>query len=160
MSIIKEPTNKSPLFNLQVGPSWSSFEKFRIDGPTGLNSIKDHTVGVLHTKAGQYRILAESDFQEMLGLARDVDRLRGGMRVVIQAVRVVKKNPDVDNLNLLAETITLLGNLTELPTRNNFDFDLASEDEDFEMDPDDEVTLDSSKIVRPFSSESPASATE
>lgn len=133
--------------NLQSGPSWSSFEKFRTEGAKALESIKDGKVGTLHTKTGQHRILEERDFQKLLGLARDVERLRGGLRILMQTVRVVQKHPDAESLSLLAETVSMLGSLPELPTRESFDPLLP---EGLEVDPDDEVDLDPAQIERPF----------
>lgn len=145
MSVItKDPTS----INLQHGPSWSSFEKFRTEGAKSLESIKDGTVATLHTKTGQYRIVEEQDFQELLGLARDVARLRGGLSLVMQAVRVVQEHPDKVSLELLATSVTMLGDLPELPTRSSFD-PLLPEGSDVE--PDDEVTLDPDNIERPLS---------
>lgn len=142
--LIKEPTS----IKLQQGPSWPSFEKFRNEGAKSLESIKDGTVATLHTKTGQYRIVEEHDFQELLGLARDVARLRGGLSLVMKAVRVVQKHPDNDSLELLATSVTMLGDLPELPTRSNFDY-LSPEDEDIDLD--DEVTLEPDQIERPLS---------
>ncbi|MBV9389620.1 MAG: hypothetical protein JOZ78_24625 [Chroococcidiopsidaceae cyanobacterium CP_BM_ER_R8_30] len=132
---------------LQNGPSWSSFEKFRTEGAKALNSLKDGKVATLQTKTGQYRILEEHDFQKLLGYSRDVERLRGGLRILMQTVRVVQKHPDVESLNLLAETVTMLGSLPELPTRDSFDPLLP---EGIEVDSDDEVELDPTQIERPL----------
>ncbi|HLP90958.1 MAG TPA: hypothetical protein VK184_20535 [Nostocaceae cyanobacterium] len=133
--------------NLHNGPSWQSFEKFRTEGAKALEPIKNGQVATLSTKTGQYRILEEKDFQRLLGLARDVDRLRGGLRVLLRTVRVVQKHPDTDSINLLMETITMLGSLPELPTRDNFE---PLTPEGFEIDEDDEFELDPSKIERPL----------
>lgn len=139
--------------DLKAGPSWSSFEKFRTEGANALESVKDGTVATLQTKTGQYRILEEHDFQKLLGLARDVERLRGGWRVVVHAVRVARKHPDTDSLNMLLEAVTMLGNLPELPTRDGF---APLSPEGLDVDLDDEVTLDPAQIERPL--DTPSSA--
>ena len=79
------------------------------------------TVGTLQTKNGQYRLLTETDFQHLVGLAGDVERLQQGLNVVRRAVRVVQNHPeDSDTLALLVETVTMLGKMpTILPTRSN-----------------------------------------
>lgn len=142
-------TKDSTSFSLQSGPSWSSFEKFRAEGAKALESIKDGTVATLHTKTGQYRILEEHDFQKLLGLARDMERLRGGLRVVVKAVRIVQKHPDdPDSLNLLAEAVAMLGGLPELSTHKGFEHLIP---EGLDVEPDDEVTLDPNQIERPIS---------
>jgi hypothetical protein len=143
--------NHRTVFSLQLGQSWSSFEKFRAEGATALSSIKNGTVATLHTKTGQYRIIEERDFQKMYGLARDVDSLRGGLRVVTLAVRAVQKHPDPENLSLLAEAVAMLGSLPELPTRDNFDRLVP---EGLDVEEDDEVLLDPDEIERPFKANS------
>ena len=134
--------------NLQNGPNWTSFEKFRTEGGKALESVKSGTVATLNTKTGQYRILEEQDFQHLLGLARDVDRLRGGLRVISSSVRVVQKHPDVESIDLLIEAIAMLGGLPELPTRSSFE-PLLPED-GIDVDEDDEVNLDPTTIKRPL----------
>lgn len=142
-------TQDQRLLDLKAGPNWSSFEKFRTEGANALESVKNGTVATLQTKTGQYRILSEQDFQTLLGLARDVDRLRGGLHMVVNAVRVVQKHPDEsEGHDLLVSAVAILGALPELPTRNSFD-PLLPESND--IDPDDEVTLDPDQIERPLS---------
>ncbi|MEC4819131.1 MAG: hypothetical protein SAK29_38535 [Scytonema sp. PMC 1069.18] len=140
--------NDSTSFELRVGSRWSSFEKFRTEGAKSLESIKNGTIAILQTKTGQYRILEEHDFQKMLGLARDVDRLRRGARVLSRAVRVVQKHRDTDTLNLLLEAVTMLGTLPELPTCDRFE-PLLPEDTDADIE-DDEVDLDPDSVTRPL----------
>ncbi|MEG4322148.1 MULTISPECIES: hypothetical protein [unclassified Microcoleus] len=142
-------TNKK--FRLQNGASWPSFEKFRLKGAEALSSIANGIIATLQTKTGQYRIIEESDFQAMYGLARDVDRMRGGLRVVVLAVRAAQKHPDPENLSLLAEAVAMLGDLPELPTRNSFEQLVP---ENFDLDEDDEVMLAPDEIERPLQSES------
>jgi hypothetical protein len=43
--------------------------------------------------------ILDKDFQKLLGLVRDVDRLRGGLRLLLQTVRIVQKHPDTDTIN-------------------------------------------------------------
>lgn len=147
-------TPNSTSINLQSGPSWSSFDKFRSDGATSLRCVKDGKVATLSTKTGQYRVIEEHDFQELLGLARDVARLRGGLRMVMQAARVVQKRPDDDTLSLLISSVTMLGDLPELPTRSSFAPLLP---EGSNVEPDDEDDLDFDQIKRPFDTYSAAS---
>ena len=106
-------------------------------------------VGTLFSKTGQYRIMTEKDFQELSGLARDVERLRGGLRLVTVAVRAVKKHPDEETIKVLEEAISQLGNLPALPTRDTFS-PLEPENKD-DIDNDDDVILNPKEIERPFS---------
>ncbi len=65
----------------------------------------------------------------------------------IQSNTLLTFYPDAESLSLLAETVTMLGSLPELPTRESFDPLLP---EGLEVDPDDEVDLDPAQIKRPF----------
>lgn len=134
--------------SLACGPSWKSFEQFRSEGAKALSPVQKGKVAILHTKTGQYRILEESDFQKLYGLARDVERIQGGLRMVYKAVRAVEKNQDEETMEVLMESINLLGNFPELPTRSTWD-DLTPEDLDSTVD-DDEVTLSPEDIERPL----------
>lgn len=139
-------------FEFQSGPTWSSFEKLRQEGAKALESVKNGIVGIFHTKTGQYRILEESDFQKLYGLARDVDRFRGGLRIIVSAARAVRKYPhDEDTINVLLESVTLLGSLPELPIRKEFEPLLF---ESNELDEDDEFITDSKELEELIKSES------
>ncbi|MEO0014046.1 MAG: hypothetical protein RLZZ535_2435 [Cyanobacteriota bacterium] len=115
-----------------------------------LAEIKDGVVATLTTKTGQYRIVEEDDFQHLYGLARDVDRLRGGLRMVTVAVRAAQKHPDPENLEVLAEAVAMLGELPELPTRDSFE-PLIPEAPN--LDEDDDVMLDPHQIERPLNND-------
>jgi hypothetical protein len=140
--------------DLKAGPSWSSFEKFRAEGAKALLSVRGGAIASLQTKTGQYRILAENDFQTLLGLARDAERLRGGLRVVVKAVRVVQNHPDTDSLSLLSEAVTMLSELPELPTRGRF---TSLAPEGLEVDLDDEAILDAAQIQHSLECSGPKS---
>lgn len=143
--MLKNTDINSP--NLEQGPNWQSFEQFRTAGATVLEPVKSGMVATLQTKTGQYRILEESDFQKLYGLARDVDRLRGGLKLVLSAVRVVKKHPDAESIDTLLKSVQLLGSLPELPVQDDFE---TLTPEGFEVDEDDEVILDPSQVPSPF----------
>ena len=149
---IENQSNPRPgLLNLKLGQTWQSFEKFRAEGAKDLADIKDGIVATLTTKTGQYRIVEEHDFQHLYGLARDVDRLRGGLRMVTVAVRAAQKHPDPETLELLAEAVAMLGELPELPTRDSFEPLIP---EDANLDEDDDVMLDPHEIERPLNNDS------
>ncbi|MEB3215443.1 MAG: hypothetical protein VKN72_04160 [Nostocales cyanobacterium 94392] len=130
---------------------WNSFEQFRTSGVNALANITPGTVGTLSTKTGQYRILTESDFQHLLGIATDVERLQQGLNVVMRAVQVVRNHPqDADTLALLVETVTMLGTMsTVLPTISSFP-PLKLEDENVILDSEDEVILSPELVQRPL----------
>jgi hypothetical protein len=142
-------STKNEELRLQAGPTWKSFERFRQEGSKALESIKNGIVGILHTKTGQYRFIEESDFQKLYGLACEVNRLQGGLKVIISAARAVKKHPDdLDSINVLIESVTVFGNLTALPTRQSFEplrFEIDELDED---DENDEIITDPEELDR------------
>jgi hypothetical protein len=140
-------TKSSTVLSLQSGVCWSSFEQFRTSGAKALASVHGGKIGTLQTKTGQYRILEERDFQKLLGLARDVERWRGGLNCVFQAVRVVQKHPDRESIDMLLANVSLLGQLPELPIRQDFD---ALKPSGFDTDSDDELILDPEQIERPI----------
>jgi hypothetical protein len=138
-----------PTIRLTPSTSWNSFEQFRTSGANTLATISEGTVGTLHTKTGQYRILNERDFQQLVGLATDAQRLQQGLSVVMRALRVVENHPeDADTLALLVETVSMLGNVaTVLPTKPGF---AALEPEDLPIEPEDEVILTPELLNRPL----------
>jgi hypothetical protein len=141
-----DPSTKTLSAYFKVGPSWPSFERFRLSGPGALDSINSGTIGVLRIKESQYRLLAESDFQYLLGLAAEVDRLKNGLRVVLCAAKVVEMHNDEPSMETLRAALSMIVNVPELPVRRNFD---GIEPEGLLEDADrDEVELDN--IARPF----------
>lgn len=139
--------------SLVQGPHWTSFEKLRVQGAGALSQIRPGTVGSLTSKGCQFRVLCEDDFQFLYGLARDVDRVHQGLRVVLAAVRTVQKHPDQTSVDTLIETALLLGDSPVLPTRLRFESlqpekseAIVSEVEDEE----DEVELNPAVVRRPY----------
>ena len=150
LPINNQSQRRSGLLQLKLGQTWQSFEKFRTEGAKALVDIKNGVIATLSTKTGQYRIVEEHDFQHLYGLARDVDRLRGGLRMVTVAVRAAQKHPDPENLEVLAEAVAMLGELPELPTRDSFEPLMP---EDSNLDDDDDVMLDPNEIERPLNND-------
>lgn len=133
--------------SLAPGPVWGSWEKFRVQGQDGLAHVGPGTFGTLMTRNGQYRILPEADFQRLLGLARDVERIQSGLRVVVAAARAVQRHPDESTTDTLIEAVALLGDVPILPTRSRFE---ALEPEGLAADDEDEVELDPAVVRRPY----------
>ncbi len=142
----------SPL-TLAAGPYWPSFEKLRVQGAGALNQIEPGTVGTLASQGGQFRVLREEDFQRLVGLAREVDRVRRGLRVVLAAVRTVREHPGQSSVNTLVEAALLLGESPVLPTRRQFEALLPEHGSPAASAPkpdDDEVELDPEAVRRPY----------
>ena len=133
--------------DLKPGRIWKSWEQFRRGGQEELAALKPGEIGQLLVKEGSYRIVREQDFQELYGLANDVDRLRGGLPVVIAAVRAVQQHRDASTVETLLEAVALIGDIPILPTRRAFE---PPQPEGLELDPDDEVELDPAKVYRPY----------
>jgi hypothetical protein len=141
---ILNPTGSQEL-DFRPGPTWSNFEQLRTSGQAALEPIKANAVGTLMTRYGQYRILAEDDFQRVLGLAREVHRLQRGMRLVITAVRAAQYHRDDLTMSTLVEVASAFGETPSLPTIDRF---APLQPEDFDVDPDDEVILDPTELER------------
>jgi hypothetical protein len=133
--------------DLVPGPQWSSFEKLRLAGGPGLDSIKAGTVATLWNKSRQFRILRDEDFQRLVGIASEVHRLKSGITIVLQAARVVARHKDEESVNLLINYASMLGASMLLPEREGHgQFRLEPEDLASSSDPG-EVDMDN--IPRP-----------
>jgi hypothetical protein len=138
---------KAPDNYFKPGPSWPSFENFRVSGVGALGEIHSGRIGLLHVRGAQYRIISESDFQHLLGLATEVDRLREGLKVVICAARVVAMHKDELSIETLTAALSMIVKVPELPVRSDFGYiEPEGLPESVSID-DDEVELDN--ILRP-----------
>lgn len=111
-------SNWSPV--LVPGPEWRSFEQFRTVGPAALEGmIPVGRVATLRVKTNTFRIMRDEDFQKLVGLATEVNRLKGGLTVVLSVAKIVAKHPnDPDGLQALCHSISLLNESTLLPERD------------------------------------------
>jgi hypothetical protein len=129
-----------PVFT--AGPYWPSFEQFR---KTGIGKLEDFTpgsVGTLRCKGSTFRVMLDSDFQKLFGLATEVHRLKQGITIVVQAAKVVAKHNDQDSIQLLVQTASMLNQSNLLPERDGHgEFQITPEErvefanEDEEIDP-------------------------
>ena len=134
--------------NLRVARNFQSFEDFRKAGAKALFPVKDGAIATLKTSTGDYRVMSEEDFQNLYGLACDVARLKGGLNVVLTAARAVQKHNDPETVDVLIQTLKMMGNLPALPTRKDFDYP-QPEESDSEIEADDEMIDDPSLLERP-----------
>jgi hypothetical protein len=139
---------------LAPGPHWTSFEKFRVQGSSALTQIEPGAVGILTSQGRQFRILCEGDFQHLLGLAREVDRVRQGLHVVHAAVQTVQEHPGQSSVNTLVEAALLLGDSPVLPVRHRFAAlqpeRQAVDDQNDADEEADEVEINPKAVRRPF----------
>ena len=140
---------RKPSLALRPSRVWKSFEQFRTGGQNELNEIGAGEIGQLLTKTGSFRILREEDFQHLYGLARDVERVQGGLRVIIAAARSAGRHQDEDSIQTLLEAAIVFADFPALPTRPAEEpvepEGLPIDDEDLEG-----IILDPNKIPRPF----------
>jgi hypothetical protein len=122
------------------GPVWSSFEQFRKGGKAALEEIPEHGVATLVGKGTAYRILRDTDFQHLIGLAADIHRLQQGLNLVTRFAQVVAKHPDQEHVQLFLHSAELFAGSPVLPTREGHDaFQLTPEEveaqdlEDFDL---------------------------
>ncbi len=95
--------------------SWSSFDKFKLEGATALERVTQGSVGTLTTKSGQYRILTDSDYQALLGLASEVRRIKEGLNAIIATATVARRHQDSQSLEALMQVVIAVGDLPRLP---------------------------------------------
>lgn len=96
--------------------SWSSFDKFKLEGATALERVEQGSVGTLTTKSGQYRILTDSDYQALLGLASEVRRIKEGLNAIIATATVARRHRDSESLEALMQVVIAVGDLPRLPS--------------------------------------------
>jgi hypothetical protein len=130
---------------LQPGPYWSSYDQLKQSGSTALERIKPLCVGTVATKTGVYRILRDTDYQKLIGLAADVHRLKTGVRFVVNVAKVVEKHRDQESIDLLVQTVAMLGESPVLPERDGH--------QQFEISPEEAAAnteeIDFDRIPRP-----------
>ncbi|MDP8989460.1 MAG: hypothetical protein M3N41_05185 [Acidobacteriota bacterium] len=107
-----------------------------------------NTVGTLQCKSSTFRILLDSDFQKLLGLATEVHRLKQGITIVMQAAKVVAKHSDEESIQLLIQTASMLNQSNLLPERDGHgEFHISPEESaEYGQDPEDVESMD---IPRP-----------
>jgi hypothetical protein len=133
---------------LVPGPTWSTFEQFRRGGNSVLEEIPPHGVGTLRGKAGTFRIIRDDDFQRLLGLATDIHRLQNGLNFVIQAAKVVAKHPDMEHVQLLIQSASMVAGSPVLPVREGHEAFRLTPEEEVEQSADD-FDLATAEIPRP-----------
>jgi hypothetical protein len=136
---------KNHFLNLSLGPQFASFDKLKSTGSNALDVVKQGVIAKLETKTGGYVILEESDFQRLLGLARDVQRLRDGLELVIAAVEAVELHQDQVTIETLVRATKVVGRVPVLPTQ---DGQRAAAPEGFEVD-DVNVELNPENLTTP-----------
>ena len=143
------PVASEPAFpTLVPGPSWNSFEQFRKGNNAALESIPKHSVATLRSKTGTFRILHEEDFQRLFGLASEIHRLKGGLKLIISAARVYSKFRDDEHEALLMEAVSAFAGSPVLPERDGHaEFEITAEEKAAQAN--DDFDLETANIPRP-----------
>ena len=140
-------SNWAPI--LTQGPYWPSFEQFRTSGSTSLEGILPGTVATLNGKSGMYRILRDDDFQKLLGLAAEVHRIKNGVPFVVKAATIVAKHKDQDSIELLIQSVSLLGESRVLAERDGHgQFEITAEE--IAENAGDDFDVNAATIPRPL----------
>lgn len=134
--------------NFRVARNWKSFEDFRKAGAKALEPVKEGAIATLKTGTGDYRVMSEQDFQNLYGLACDVARLQGGLSVVLTAARAVQKHNDPETIQVLIQTIKMMGNLSAFPKSEDSDSP-QTDPSDSEIEQEEEMIDDPSFLERP-----------
>jgi hypothetical protein len=103
---------------LQNTNTWASFDKFKLEGAKALEQINAGHIATLITKTGQYKILSETDFQNLLGLASEVRRIKDGLNAIIATASIAQKHRDPESLEALMQVVIAIGDLPRLPSNN------------------------------------------
>lgn len=135
--------------SLVPGPVWNSFEKFRTSGSTALDSMRHGGVATLRTKTAAYRIMRDEDFQRLVGYASEACRLQKGIRLVVQAAKIVVKHPEMESFQLLIDSASLIAQSPGLPLKHGHDSLRLSQSE-IEEQRHDEFDLETADIPRPW----------
>ena len=150
MIIVSDPNNMTSTERqpaLQPGPEWASFEQFRVAGSPGLDTIRPGQVARLLTKSGIFRVLHEDDFQSLVGLASEVERLKGGLTTLVHAVKVLREHPTSPSaVELLLHVVTQHASAPVLPARQGHE--PAILDEAASGIEDDEFILDAGEVQK------------
>lgn len=122
--------------NLKPGPQWSSLEALQGSGEATLASVKGGVVARLTTESGAYRLLADDDFQALLGLAQDVNRLSTAVSYLVAAAQAGNGLP---NQEALQELLALVKDVPELAAQQAHET-IAPEQEISDSDRDGVIT--------------------
>lgn len=134
---------------LVPGPVWNSFEKFRTSGSTALDSMPKASVATLRTKAATYRVMRDEDFQRLVGWASEACRIQKGVRLVVQAAKVVLKHPEKESFQLLIDSASMIAESPALPLKRGHDSLQLSQSE-IDEQAKDEFNLENAEIPRPW----------
>jgi hypothetical protein len=131
------PTDQQFL-NLTSGLHFASIDKLKSAGPNALATVKQGAIAKLETEMGGYVVLEESDFQRLLGLARDVQHL-------IAAVEAVELHQDQVTIETLIRATKVAARVSAPPTQVGR---WAALPEGFEID-DVDVELNPENLTTP-----------
>jgi hypothetical protein len=106
-------------------------------------------VATLNGKSALYRILRDEDFQKLLGLASEVHRIKDGVAFVAKAAKIVARHKDQDSIELLIQSVSMLGDSRVLPERHGHD-QLEITAEEIAENAENDFDVNAADIPRPL----------
>jgi hypothetical protein len=135
-------------FTIVPGPYWSSLDMLRDDEANALDQhLGPHQIGELNLHEDRYVIMRRQLFNDLYGLAQDVDRLRNGLLFFRQELQMAAQLPGnvlvLHNVSDLAVKFPDLGVVSARAfpplvfddNEQAKEIDLGNEEDDYELDP-------------------------
>ena len=144
---MSKSTTRPTSSSLIEGPVWKSFEQFCRGDEAALNNIPDHGVGVIVHEITHFRIMREDDFQRLIGLAAEVQRILQAFNIALQNAKAAAQHPDNDHMERFIKSATSLGDNLVFPTCDGLGQYQLTQDE---IDTQDVEEFDLSEIPRPL----------
>lgn len=104
--------------NLIPGPQWSSLEALLDADEAALAAVRAGAVASLTTQTGTYKLLAEDDFQALLGQAQDVRRLSTVVDEIATAAQAASEHPGEDSLQELLALVSAVKDASVLAVQH------------------------------------------
>jgi len=143
---MSKSTTRPTSSSLIEGPVWKSFEQFCKGDEAALNSIPDHGVGMIVNEISQFRIMREDDFQRLIGLATEVQRIQKAFNIALQNAKAAAQHPDKDHMDRFIKSATSLGDNLVFSTRDGLGQYQLTQDEICTQDVEE---FDLAEIPRP-----------
>ena len=143
---MSKTTTRPTSSSLIEGPVWKSLEQFCRGDEAALNNIPDHGVGVIVHEITHFRIMREDDFQRLIGLATEVQRIQQAFNIALQNAKAAAQHPDNDHMERFIKSATSLGDNLVFSTRDGLGQFQLTQDEISAQDVED---LDFEEISQP-----------
>ncbi|GAC1406192.1 MAG: hypothetical protein NVSMB52_19760 [Chloroflexota bacterium] len=93
----RDPGRIQRAVDLQSGPCWTSFEQFRLSGVDGVREqLGPNQIGRLSVKGDEFVFMRSETFNNLYGLAQEIDRFSHQIHLIRQAVELLQQNRGSD----------------------------------------------------------------